>query len=297
MAAAADGRESLLWKADFDNASRVEPGDDVYVLGANGTRIYGVAQWLDIAPPREGAKQWKDGRSAKELARAWFRQPVAAVPEELRQLFETNAATRGLHVATALAEWTTTLGDDDEREGRNHDLLLLGTVGQRRVVVGIEAKADEEFGPRVEDRLNAAAAKNAEPGRSRTSIVPERIDRLCQMLFGRAPDDLGALRYQLLHALAGTILEAQRRDAALAVFVVHEFVGHSCRTAALDRNHRDLERFVAALSPESLPQLQAEHLVGPIHLPAGGDDEVDIFIGKATTNVDLSAITGARHGG
>src|SRR5512143_788477 len=33
--------------------------------------IRSTDDWFSLAPPKKGALQWKDGRSAKELAKAW----------------------------------------------------------------------------------------------------------------------------------------------------------------------------------------------------------------------------------
>jgi hypothetical protein len=63
------------------------------------------------------------------------------------------------------------------------------------------------------------------------SNVPARIYALAKGVFGPGTliptdlrPDIGELRYQLLAAIAGTLIEARRRWAEQAVFVVHEFV-------------------------------------------------------------------------
>ena len=43
----------------------------------NGHNIHSVDDWLRFAPPEKGESHWKDGRSAKELAKAWF--PTAGI--------------------------------------------------------------------------------------------------------------------------------------------------------------------------------------------------------------------------
>ncbi len=62
-----------------------------------GGEIRSVDDWFAQAPPKRGIKHWVDGRSAKELAKAWF--PVAGdpqVPAELRSLLESRDETRGI---------------------------------------------------------------------------------------------------------------------------------------------------------------------------------------------------------
>jgi len=41
--------------------------------------------WQDWEPPKKDY-QWKEGRSAMEVAKSWFRQSVAAPPKEIVQL-------------------------------------------------------------------------------------------------------------------------------------------------------------------------------------------------------------------
>jgi len=53
------------------------------IQSSDGKPIRSIDDWFNLAPPKKGRKQWKDGRSAKELAKAWFRTGRAKVPEEL----------------------------------------------------------------------------------------------------------------------------------------------------------------------------------------------------------------------
>jgi len=254
------------------------------IAGRDGQRIYGIEQWLEVAPPRKGGLHWQDGRSAKELARAWFASVLPAVPKTLQLLFDSHPETAGLRVATALAEWKTRLPVPGE--GRNHDLLLLGTVGQERVVVGVEAKADEEFGPvTAVYRKAAEETRNAEP--PVPSRLPERIDELSRVIFARDMDEIiGALRYQLLHGTAGTVLEARRRGARLAVFAVHEFRSGEIQEDRVARNHADLEAFLTVLSAGATAQLQPSTLVGPFEIGESQEERVSLFIGKVVTELD-----------
>jgi len=76
----------------------------------------------------------------------------------------------------------------------------------------------------VEKTLDAwGHARRALSERTR---APERLDRLTTAFLGTTLDEdplLAPLRYQLLSALAGTLADARRQDAARAVRLVHEF--------------------------------------------------------------------------
>lgn len=52
-------------------------------IAKNGQLITSVDDWFRHAPPKGGADHWRDGRSAKELARAWIESGSVAVPDEL----------------------------------------------------------------------------------------------------------------------------------------------------------------------------------------------------------------------
>lgn len=74
-----------------------------------------------------GSHHWKDGRSAKELAKSWV---AGEGPAALARLFDSNAETRGLTVETAVAEAQISF---DKHPGgkRNHDLLIWGPLRGR----------------------------------------------------------------------------------------------------------------------------------------------------------------------
>jgi len=268
----------------------------LWALGPRGGRIHGFGHWFSAAPPKKGASQWRDQASAKELARAWTRGGCPGMPAELRSLFESNALTRGLTIATAYAEHVTSLPVGPDREGRNHDLLALGMAGQRKVVVGIEAKAAEQLGPEVGAYRLAAEAKNCalvpdDNGvvvDARRSLIPERIDDCARRIFGaKVPNALETVRYQLVHAVAATILEAERRGADLAVFVVHQFVGGNVDASRIAANTLELQKFVRLLFPSVENEFEPGKLYGPVHIPGSAPDGyvVDLLVGEATSVV------------
>jgi hypothetical protein len=85
------------------------------------------------------------------------------------------------------------------------------------MVVNVEAKADEPFG---DDMIGDYYDRTADS----RSNVPARIRQLSLALFGRVPDAaIRRLRYQLLHAAAGTLIEAAANKAEFGLFLVHEF--------------------------------------------------------------------------
>lgn len=238
--------------------------------------ITSVEAWYRLAPPRGGERQWVDGHSAKELAKAWFPTPGSAqVPGELEQLLSGNEDTCGSVIIVGWPEETIKLADF-RGNTRNADLVLLAERQDERVLLTIEAKARESFSDRIGKKLDTAPEK---------SNIPERIDNLCLALFGDTPSDkpgLRDLRYQLLHAVAATLIVAKAHQAKRAVFVVHEFVPREAVARGRRGNHNDLVAFVGVLSQGRVNSLNAGSLVGPFDVPGYQTvpSGIPLYVGK-----------------
>ena len=154
-----------------------------------------------------------------------------------------------------------------------------------RVIVTVEAKTDETFGP-VVGRYLAADRKRKQVEPTFHSNVGKRVDALLAALFGPALQAHNCeLRYQLVHATAASLIEARRRDATLAIMVVHEFVQPAAvNPRRLERNAKDLEQFVHVLWPAGSAWKPGQ-LTGPISVRGGGlvPSDVPLLIGKVTT--------------
>lgn len=97
---------------------------------------------------------------------------------------------------------------------------------------------------RVGRKRRTALADNPRSGQ------PTRIGALCRAFFGTTPQEepaLGTLRYQLLSALAGTLVEANRDGADFAVVLVHEFVTTKTDDAKHAANRADIDAFCTRL--------------------------------------------------
>jgi len=241
-----------------------------------------IDDWFAQAPPKRGIKQWVDGRSAKELARAWF--PVAGnpqVPAEIISLLESREETCGIVFEVGEPERVTVF-DDCGGEGRNADLVVWGRGRHGNVLLSIEGKADEPFGDIAGEYVQKSVEGN------RRSRVPERFASLCRGVLGVGPDDeeARASRYQLLTALAGALVEAQEYGADATLFIVHEFVGRTDDKRLL-RNALDLARFVNLLSKGTVEAISPGILTGPFSVPGNehfaGTER--LFIGKCRRSV------------
>jgi hypothetical protein len=183
-----------------------------------GEQIMSVEDWLAKAPPKRGIRQWKDYRSAKELAKSWFRMPDPSPPQELLLFLQRSFPLGDVTLIEAYPECVVAL-DRFSGEHRNADLVVLGAAMSQKLAISIEAKADEPFADQLVgqyyDRHRTVPGSN----------LPARIDGLTRALFNTELDvRTRSLRYQLLHATAGALIEAKKRHADVAVFLVHEFI-------------------------------------------------------------------------
>ena len=59
-------------------------------ISKDGRLIDSVECWFNCAPPKGGLKQWVDGRSAKELAKAFCSSGRVTVPRAVEALLASN---------------------------------------------------------------------------------------------------------------------------------------------------------------------------------------------------------------
>jgi hypothetical protein len=259
-------------------------------------RITTVEEWRVHGKPFGGDGQWCDSYSAKEVAKAWLRDGQPAVPAEFSSLFASHELTRELRVATAVPELVTPLRVT-RGGGRHHDLVLLGQAPGQTVLVGVEAKTDEPLDDLLWVRIAHVWEQELRKGKATAQV--ERLQRLCEGIFRRpllsldpaghvvADPDLASLPYQIFSGVAGTLIEAEQRGAALAVFVVHAFSSPNYNQQALTDNEAGVRSFVAPLLAE-VGALMPEpgFLGGPLKLPGSAQiPRLPLLVGAVTTPI------------
>ena len=183
--------------------------------------------WYKACPPKKGEKQWADGRSAKELAK-YITKQLPFVPVEIEN------AVGSIVSANAEFDWDAEYVTNlpGIGEGRNHDAILFN----KDIVITIEAKADETLGDLIEEEIKAASVNKL-----------HRISSLLGYIFKGGFKDYKNLRYQLLTASVGTILEAQNKNCRTAVLIVLVFKSNGKVTEEkITANHKDVEAFLNA---------------------------------------------------
>jgi hypothetical protein len=244
-------------------------------------RITSVDNWFLHAPPKSGEKHWVDGRSAKELAKAWASGASPKVPVELEQLLASSSEFRGTVLTLGTPEMSIPL-DNFRGETRNADMVLWGFRRKEKIIITVEAKADEAFGDPIEKKL--ASVKGD------ASKIPERVALLAESMLGiDGPDDqrLWSLKYQLLHASAATLIAANENRADKALFLIHEFETDKTTLENMKRNQEDLDYFVRLLSRKQVEKLSTGAIIGPFEVPGSRfiNSDIGLYIGKIRTTL------------
>jgi hypothetical protein len=133
----------------------------------------------------------------------------AAAPEMPREVAGPLREVFGeVRLVAAFPEWKVSLPGG--RRASQTDLLALVYTQVGLVIVAVEGKVDEEFGPTVEAKRTGAS-----PGQE------ERLDYLAARLgLERLPD---GVRYQLCHRTVSALDTAKEFHAAAAVMLVQSF--------------------------------------------------------------------------
>ncbi len=240
-----------------------------------------INDWRSWTRPKK-VNQWRAGRSAMELARAWFVSPIPRCPQEIADLLGSHPLTAGEAISEGIPECVTKL--PERGEGRNHDLLLLGHAAGRSILISIEAKVDEPFGDTIGGYLAKARLL------TRRTRAPQRIQSLVSMVFSPSAspdqDPWRGLRYQLLTAAAGAAIEAAHRNADIVVLVVHEFHTEHMNPDKSAINAADFRAFVSVLVGLPADDIEPGRIYGPakVALAPNSPQVREIFIGKAVCN-------------
>jgi len=260
------------------------------LIQKNGVTITCVDDWKRLAPPKSD-DQWVEGRSAFELANAWCGSGTPVLPKGLQSLLESRRETQGLSVVEVIPEHKI-LFDAHGGEPRNADLVLVGHTSSSKVVVTIEAKADEPFGATIAQTLADALERSIHNARSRGVRRVEDLVRGLLRSRTKGLPHLGVLRYQLLTAVAGTLAYATMEGASLAVLIVHEFVTDKTSDKRHSKNADDYNRFLHHFTGKAISNDARYELVGPVELPDSSPFRgVPLLIGKVVSNCRSGAVS------
>ncbi|UZP66042.1 hypothetical protein N1030_10450 [Desulfovibrio mangrovi] len=159
----------------------------------------------------EPDKQWKTGCSAKELAYCW--EMAEGFPAEVEAVLRSQPEFASLEILFAVPEYKVFL-PGGARPSQN-DIFVLARNSGGLVVIMVEGKVSEPFGPTLGDWLAET-----------TSGKVKRLSYLRSVLRIRG-EISEKMRYQLLHRTASALIVAERFCAKNAVMLVHSFSAES----------------------------------------------------------------------
>lgn len=150
------------------------------------------------------------------------------LPSEVKQIFQTSRQGNllDLKLLLAIPEWEVELPGGVRPS--HTDVMAIASNDEGLVVIGVEAKVDEQFGPTLSEKRAEQSA-----GQS------ERIDYLHRALRLNAPLN-DEIRYQLLHRTVSAIQTARDFHAGTAVMLIHSF-------SPTRRWHDDFSAFCEAM--------------------------------------------------
>jgi hypothetical protein len=238
-----------------------------------------IKKWEEWTRPKR-SYHWKPGRSAMELARAWFKHDRINIPKEVIGILSSHDRLKGFNFSKGIPEFVTPL--PERGEGRNHDLYINGTTSNESFTLCIEAKADEPFGNQSVAEYYLSAIRKRQHGVK--TKAPDRINTLLSFVgennFDTKKSAWSGVRYQLLTAICGTAIQATKDSSTLGILVIHEFQTDNTTKDNLKRNAHDFEFFMRVFLNAPEFTIKPGNLVGPIKV-----DGIDCLIGKISSIV------------
>ncbi|MDD4722735.1 MAG: hypothetical protein PHR07_08345 [Acidaminococcaceae bacterium] len=196
----------------------------------------GVSSWKELLA--DPTKHWKEGCSAIELAKAW--ESASGFPHEVEQIFAKsgNDLFQDIEILYAFPEFKVSILGGSKAS--QNDLYVLGKGAKGTVVIMVEGKVREDFGPLIKEKVDKGQAT-------------KRLEFLRKKLAISDKKNIDNIHYQLLHRTASAILEAERVGAKAAVMLVHSF--------DFNRAHfDDFAQFVSLYGVKAVP----DKIIGPI---------------------------------
>lgn len=201
-------------------------------VSKNGQMIESLDKWFKLAGPMRD-EHWKDGRSAKELAKYILGGKGTFTTEIEKILLKIGCKSE--KVFKGEPEKVTYLVG--RGNGRNHDLLFKR---DGEIIIGIEAKADEVLGNMISKELS---------NKDISDNKIKRINTLYKNIYDCNICDNVDIRYQLLTGVNGVLIEAQKLQIPKALFLIITFRKDGCYSKdKLISNKNDISTFIESLS-------------------------------------------------
>lgn len=196
----------------------------IYTSDTKECEIHNLDEWFTFCPPEGKEAHWKDGRSAKEMAKFWLNKNHC---EKFKKFIRPKF--------------------DSFKKPRQHDLLI--SEKNNKTIITVEGKVDEPFG-------------NGLFGENFKKTIDEKIsnnnskslDRMINLYQNYFKNNCAVLSimYQLTYWFAGSLHDAIKFDTENIVMVLHEFRNNTAAAEKLQKNHAEFDKFINFISNESL---------------------------------------------
>lgn len=191
---------------------------------------------------------WKKGRSAMSAAACW-EESQPRLPYEISLVLESanDPSLSNLELLIAIPEWEVELPGGNTAS--QTDVLAITRNEAGLVILGVEAKVDEPFGPTLEEKKRGAT----EGQLSRIAYLEKEL--------GRTVPFKDNIRYQLLHRTVSALLAARAFHAPVAVMLVHSFSQTSKWRDDFEVFCQELECVSLGRNLYEVPRIQESRLI------------------------------------
>jgi len=162
--------------------------------------------WRELLADKN--KHWKVGYSAMSTAMSW--EKSKDIPAEIRNVLAENPDFKDLELLLAIPEYKVDLPGGTKPS--QNDILAVFTNKQSLAVMVVEGKASENFDKTIFKWKQSTSASGVE---KRLSFILDKI--------GIKDDKIDALRYQLFHRLASSVIMAEKFHAKNAIMIIQSF--------------------------------------------------------------------------
>ena len=157
----------------------------------------------------EPTKHWKTGYSAKSLAYCW--QKANGFPRSVKGVLDSSGIPlfQDIALLVAFPEWEVPLPGGGRASQNN--IFILARGNNQLISIMVEGKVRESFGEVISE-WKSGSSKGKQT----------RLRYLCDLL-QLNEEQVGHIRYQLLHRTASALIEAKKFNAPNALMLVHSF--------------------------------------------------------------------------
>ena len=143
------------------------------------------------------------------------------------------------------------------------------------------------FGKTVGEKLTEGDKKKRANPKSK---LTDRVEKLVRALLPLQADDMtsaAGMRYQLLTACAGALVEAERQSCDRSVMLVHEFITDKTDDGMHQKNSADLDNFLWRISDGKISAGETNHLLGPLSVPGAPlfSADIKLYLGKVQRDI------------